>query len=217
MYRLLYSRYPEVEIVRSTKAASLIPRLDKIFSVHGLPHKVISDNGPPFNRAFNSTEFARYIDTLGIQFGPKTPKWPQGNAEIERFMQPQAIQGKQYRLPMRKIKSGNKNCAGFCYNIGQHFTLRPKSHLLNYYLTLLYAENSQFFILVKVINKHKQAQAIDKERREYNKQYGGRKRHTKPSTIDMGDTVLVRQQKQNKLTTQFNQTLYTVINRKGAE
>ena len=32
----------------------------------------------------------------------------------------------------------------------------------------------------------------------------------------MGDTVLVRQEKQNKLTTQFNQTLYTVIN-KGSE
>ena len=79
-----YSRYPEVEIVRSTKAASVIPRLDKIFSVHGLPQQVISDNGPPFN----STEFARYMDTLGIQFDPTTPKWPQGNAEVERFIQP---------------------------------------------------------------------------------------------------------------------------------
>ena len=79
-----YSRYPEVEIVRSTKATSVIPRLDKIFSVHGLPHQIISDNGPPFN----STEFARHMDTLGIQFDPMTPKWPQGNAEVERFMQP---------------------------------------------------------------------------------------------------------------------------------
>ena len=33
----------------------------------------------------------------------------------------------------------------------------------------------------------------------------------------MGDTVLVRQEKQNKFTTKFNQTLYTVINRKGSE
>ena len=44
-----------------------------------------------------------------------------------------------------------------------------------------------------------------------------RKRHTKPRTINVGDTVLVRQEKQNKLTTQFNQTPYTVINRKGSE
>ena len=47
------SRYPEVEIVRSTKAASVIPRLDKIFSVHGLPHQVISDNGPPHSTVKN--------------------------------------------------------------------------------------------------------------------------------------------------------------------
>ena len=40
------SRYPEIEIVRSTKAVSVIPRLDKIFSVHGLPHQTISDNAP---------------------------------------------------------------------------------------------------------------------------------------------------------------------------
>ena len=40
--------------------------------------------------------------------------------------------GKQHKLLMRKIKFSNKNCIGFCYNIGQHFTLRPKSHLLNY-------------------------------------------------------------------------------------
>ena len=33
----------------------------------------------------------------------------------------------------------------------------------------------------------------------------------------MGDTVLVRQEKQNKLTAQFNRTPYTVINRKGSE
>ena len=70
--------------MRSTKAASVIPRLDKMFSVHGLPHQVISDNGPPFN----STEFARYMDTFGIQFGSATPKWPQRNAEVERYLQP---------------------------------------------------------------------------------------------------------------------------------
>ena len=57
----------------------------------------------------------------------------------------------------------------------------------------------------------------DKERREYNKQYADRKSHTKLSTIDVGGTVLVRQEKQNKFTTKFKQTPYTVINRKGSE
>ena len=48
-------------------------------------------------------------------------------------------------------------------------------------------------------------------------EYAYRKRHTEASTIDVEDTVLVRQEKRNKLTTQLKQTPYTVINRKGSE
>ena len=38
-----YSRFPEVEIVQSTKASVVISKLDKIFSVHGLPDTVKTD------------------------------------------------------------------------------------------------------------------------------------------------------------------------------
>ena len=41
-----YSRYPEVEIVRSTKASSIIPKFDKIFATHGIPITMTTDNGP---------------------------------------------------------------------------------------------------------------------------------------------------------------------------
>ena len=205
-----YSRYPEVKIVRSTKAASVIPRLDKIFSVHGLPHQVISDNGPPFN----STEFARYMDTLGIQFDPTTPKWPQGNAEVERFMQPL---GKAIQTAHAENKVWQQELYRFLlqYRSTPHSTTQvPPAELL---FNRTVCGKLPILHPRKVINKHKQAQTKDKERREYNKQYADRKRHTKPSTIDVGDTVLVRQEKQNKLTTKFNQTPYTVINWKGSE
>ena len=58
-----YSRFPEAEIVHSTRAATVIPKLDKIFSVHGIPDVIISDNGPPLNE----DEYARYLKALGIQ------------------------------------------------------------------------------------------------------------------------------------------------------
>ena len=79
-----YTPYPEVEVVRSTKSSVVIPKLDKIFAVRGIPFKLTSDNGP----LFNGDEFARYLKLLGVKFTPSTPKWPQGNAEVERFMQP---------------------------------------------------------------------------------------------------------------------------------
>ncbi len=79
-----FSRFPEVEIVHSTRASTVIPKLDKIFSVHGIPDIIISDNGP----SFNGEEYVRYMKALGIQAKFSTPYWPQGNATVERFMQP---------------------------------------------------------------------------------------------------------------------------------
>ncbi len=79
-----YSRFPAVEIVRSTKASTVIPKLHRIFATHGIPNVVKADNGPPFN----SEEYRRYLDTRGIKAQFSTPCWPQGNAEVERFMQP---------------------------------------------------------------------------------------------------------------------------------
>ena len=40
-----YSRFPEVDIVYSTLSSAIIPRIDKIFSLHGIPLRVRSDNG----------------------------------------------------------------------------------------------------------------------------------------------------------------------------
>ena len=62
----------------------MIPKLDKMFSVHGIPDTIISDNGPPFN----GDDYARYLKTLGIQAKFSTPYRPQGNATVERLMQP---------------------------------------------------------------------------------------------------------------------------------
>ena len=42
-----YSRFPEVEIVKSTSAKSVIPKLDAIFARQGIPDELKTDNGPP--------------------------------------------------------------------------------------------------------------------------------------------------------------------------
>jgi hypothetical protein len=78
------TRFPEVAIVRSTNAKSTITSLNRIFATHGLPRKIISDNGPPFQ----SEEFRHYMITNGITHHKITPLWPQANAEAETFMKP---------------------------------------------------------------------------------------------------------------------------------
>lgn len=101
-----YSRFPEVEMVHSTKASTVIPKLDKIFSVRGIPDTVVSDNGPPFN----GDEYKRYMTALGITAKFSTPYWPQENATVERFMQPLGkalktakIEGRPWRQELNRF------------------------------------------------------------------------------------------------------------------
>merc|ERR1712239_22875 len=79
-----HSRFPEVEILTSTTATAVIPKLDRIFATHGIPTTVISDNGPPFD----SAEIAKFMEVNGIHHRHITPYWPQANSEAESFMKP---------------------------------------------------------------------------------------------------------------------------------
>ncbi|GFR97837.1 CAI-1 autoinducer sensor kinase/phosphatase CqsS [Elysia marginata] len=57
-----YSRFPEVEILYSTSAKVVIPKINQIFARFGSPIVLKSDNGPPFN----GTEFAAFAKKLGF-------------------------------------------------------------------------------------------------------------------------------------------------------
>ena len=78
-----YSRFPEVEIITSTSARVVIPKLDAIFARQGIPEVLKSDNGPPFN----SNEFHQFAEYLGFRHRRITPYWPKANGEAERFVQ----------------------------------------------------------------------------------------------------------------------------------
>ena len=77
-----HSRYPVIEITTSTAATAVIPLLDKVFSVFGIPEVLRTDNGPPFN----SREFANFVNHYGCHHHRVTPRWPRANGEAERFM-----------------------------------------------------------------------------------------------------------------------------------
>lgn len=57
-----YTRYPIIESVKSTSANTVIPVMDKKFSMFGIPRAVKTDNGPPFN----SDQFSQFADYLGF-------------------------------------------------------------------------------------------------------------------------------------------------------
>ena len=98
-----YSRYPEVEILKSLSHLAVIPRLDKIFSTHRLSEIAKSDNGPPFN----SSAFQMFAQYLGFKHQRITPHWPQANGEVERFMR---TLKNHFSLLNQMVLRGNNNC-----------------------------------------------------------------------------------------------------------
>ncbi|KAI0236951.1 hypothetical protein LSAT2_012510 [Lamellibrachia satsuma] len=78
-----YSRYLIVEIIRSLSANTVIPVLDKILAMFGIP-VVKSDNWAPFNY----DAFASFAKHSGFRHRRVTECWPRGNAQAEGFNKP---------------------------------------------------------------------------------------------------------------------------------
>ena len=118
-----YSRYPVVDIVKSTSAVTVIPKLDKVFSEFGVQDIVKSDNGPPFS----SKEFASFADDLDFKHRKVTPKWARANGEVERLVrtvkkdghqdsqsgtqEPQAGAEQDFKKLPRHTTQYNENCS----------------------------------------------------------------------------------------------------------
>ncbi|XGW34442.1 hypothetical protein V3C99_018378 [Haemonchus contortus] len=77
------SKWPEVIKMGTTTAGKTIIKLKEVFSRHGLPEQLVSDNGPPFT----SAEFRTYCEKRGIEQIFTPPYHPNSNGEAERFVQ----------------------------------------------------------------------------------------------------------------------------------
>ena len=79
-----YSKWSEViRISSSTSTGETIKALLSLFSSHGLPDKLVSDNGPQCT----SDECKEFMTNCGILHIKTAPYHPQTNGEAERFVQ----------------------------------------------------------------------------------------------------------------------------------
>ena len=75
-----YSRWFEIKKLNDQSSARVISTLKELFSTHGIPDIVVSDNGPQFSSdAFRL--FATDYDFLHVI---SSPKYPRANGEVER-------------------------------------------------------------------------------------------------------------------------------------
>ncbi|XP_041480959.1 uncharacterized protein K02A2.6-like [Lytechinus variegatus] len=73
------TRYPEVETTHSTSFKATRTKMKKMFATHGIPNRVETDNGPPFN----SKEFKEFAKEEGFEHKTVTPDHAQANGEAE--------------------------------------------------------------------------------------------------------------------------------------
>ena len=89
-----YSKWLEVFPMKKTDATAVCDILRYLFSAHGFPKQVVSDNGPPFT----SKEYRDFLDANGIEQPPVPPYHPSSNAQVERYV-------KIFKKGMNKLKS----------------------------------------------------------------------------------------------------------------
>ena len=78
-----YSRYFEVAQLSSTTSTCVITHAKSIFSRHGIPKCVKSDNGPQYS----SQEYAKFAKQWGFKHVTSSPHYPQSNGLAERTVQ----------------------------------------------------------------------------------------------------------------------------------
>ncbi|XP_061170285.1 uncharacterized protein K02A2.6-like [Saccostrea echinata] len=74
---------PTVFKLRNTTSQSVITKLQESFSRHGIPEKVVSDNGPQYS----SHEFRDFAHQWNFNHTTSSPRYPQSNGLAERTVQ----------------------------------------------------------------------------------------------------------------------------------
>ena len=203
-----YSRFPEVEIVKSTAAETLIPKLHKILCTHGIPEVIKNDNGPPFN----GQKIKEYARRQGFQHRRIEPEHPESNGLAENFMR-----------MLTKV-------AHTAYVEGQDPKQAVNNFLLNYRATphsILKVSPSEILFGRKIHTKvpilhstrqnklYRMLRKLDKESKEKAQTLFNRRKHTQPTSIQIGDLVLLRQKKTGTKPP-FDPKPFTVIGKKGS-
>ena len=74
-----YSNFFEVDRLYNTTSKEDICRLKAHLARHGMPDRLVSDNGPQFT----SEEFRQFADAYEFQHGTSSPDYPQSNGKSE--------------------------------------------------------------------------------------------------------------------------------------
>ena len=200
------SRYPEIAFVNNTSAKSLINVLHKTFSAYGIPAKIITDNGPPFT----SNELRHFMEENGIVHHRITPRWPQANGQVENFNKP-------LMKTIRAAYIERKDIETECYKFLRQYRATPHTVTKIPPAELMFQRTPRHVIphIPLPCTTFDDLKQRDSESKAKSAAYVNAKRNAKNRTVRIGDQVLLKQQKLNKLSPSFEAKPYHIIAIKG--
>ena len=211
-----FSRFPEVEILTSISARTVIPKLDAIFARQGIPDVLKSDNGPPFN----GLEFKNFADYLGFKHRRITPYWSRANGQAERLVQ---TLEKSIRIAHLEGRNWKQELYKFLrqYRATPHSTtsVSPSEALNNRKLKTTIPElpltqcNQQQSTPQDSSASIVQRDAVHKQKMKI---YADLKAHARERGINPGEVVLMRQPKKKRLSTPYHPKPFIVEEKKGS-
>lgn len=116
-----HSKFIEFRKLSCKTAASVISALKQIFRTHGIPRKIHSDNGPPYD----SQAYLDFLKSYDIQPVTSSPKYPRSNGMVERSI------GTMKNLLFKVLTSGgDPNLAVLEYNNTPKYKLPSPAEML---------------------------------------------------------------------------------------
>ena len=204
-----YSRYPEVEIVRSTSADAVVPHIDKVFSTHGFPERVLTDGGPPFNGTGSHTYY-QYMKWAGVDSRPVAPEDPEANGLAENFM-------KVIKKVWHSAIVEKKNPRQELYKFLRNYRSTPHTSTGKSPAEALFGRPIRTR-LPQVMKGAEDADMREKdsESKANQKRYKDSKKTVRPHSIEVGDAVLLKR-KQTKTTSRYDPDPFHVTEVKGTQ
>lgn len=203
-----FSRYLKVVEMKGTAAEKTIEALETIFNEQTYPETIRTDNGPPFA----GQQFADYCRSKNIRLIRTIPYWPQMNGLVER-------QNQGILRVLRIAKATNSDWRKaikdyvYMYNTSPHsITDQPPMELMT---GRPVKDLIPSFRTDANCNRNEDVREKDAIKKLQGKIYADEKRHAKPSEINVGDFVMLKNYETGKLEPKFRLEKFTVVKKNG--
>ena len=191
-----FSRWVEVDVIKSTTSEMIIKCLGKQFSRYGVPSTLRTDNGPNLV----SAEMEEYLNEMGIEHRLTTPLCPRANGEVER----------QNRSLLKSMRVAHAEKRDWILELNKYLLAQSPAELL-------FGRNlSTKFPEVADLEESEDPGYQQARDRDAEKKQGGAdhadKRHQAAAEkcIQEGDFVLLEKRKENKLSPHYEKEPYQV-------